>query len=184
MTLSAPPSNARRRRVTGTVTIEANNGSAVGTSIAAPSNVVAGAGANGYVDLPVTLSAPGSTRSRSTTPRPTGAASPTRFLRRVPTSIRDKHHTDTLTFLPGVTTQVVRVPLLNCPQTQNLTFTLNLSERHTEPSPTRPPRSRSVTSRRSRPSPRQRDRSGPRSRSPGRIWGMPPASSSTARRRR
>jgi hypothetical protein len=33
----------------------------------------------------------------------------------------------TLTFEPGVTTQTIRVPLLNCGQTVNGTFYLNLS---------------------------------------------------------
>ena len=88
VTLSAPSSNATISTGTGTVTIESNKGAAVTSpAISAPPNVVVGA-ADGYVDLPVTLNVPGSTRSRSTTTPPTAAASPTPSARATP-SIRD-----------------------------------------------------------------------------------------------
>ena len=123
--LSSPSSNATIATGTGTVTIEANNGSAVTTpGISAPPNVVVGA-ADGYIDLPVTLSAPGinTTTVKFTTQDGSGQGEYTACEY----SAIYQGQSGTLTFTPGVTTQVVRVPLLNCPQTQNLTFTLNLS---------------------------------------------------------
>ena len=125
MTLCAPSSNATIASGTGTVTIGANNGSTVtNPGISAPSNVVAGA-ADGYVDLPVTLSAPGINPVTVNYATANGSGISNTFS--AGSNIYQGQGTNTLTFLPGVTTQVVRVPLLNCPQTQNLTFTLNLS---------------------------------------------------------
>ncbi len=125
VTLSTPSSNATIATGTGTVTIEANNGSAVtNPGISAPPNVVVGA-TDGYVDLPVTLSAPGIntvTVNYATADGSGGSNTGCEFASSI-----YQGQGSTLTFLPGVTSQVVRVPLLNCPQTQNRTFTLNLS---------------------------------------------------------
>ena len=79
--------------------------------ILAPADVVVGA-ADGYIDLPVTLTAAGvnpvtvqySTYSGTTSP---GTAC-------VGTAYGFVGQYGTLTFEPGVTTQTIRVPLLNC----------------------------------------------------------------------
>ena len=124
VTLSSPSSNATVAAGTGTVTIEANNGSAVtNPGISAPPNVVAGA-TDGYVDLPVTLSAPGINTATVNYATANGSGGSNSGC--AGASVY-QGQSGTLTFLPGVTTQVVRVPLLNCPETQNLTFTFNLS---------------------------------------------------------
>ena len=125
VTLSSPTPNATIATGTGTVTIESNSGSAsADPGISAPANVAANA-SDGYVDLPVTLSTPGSSTvsvnyatANGTGTSGTGCSYANIYQGQGPA---------TLTFVPGETTQVVRVPLLNCAQTQNLTFTLNLS---------------------------------------------------------
>ena len=92
--------------------------------ILAPADVVVGA-ADGYIDLPVTLTAPGvnpvtvqySTYNGTTWPNTACVGTAYGFVGQY----------GTLTFEPGVTTQTIRVPLLNCGQTVNGTFYLNLS---------------------------------------------------------
>jgi len=92
--------------------------------ILAPADVVVGA-ADGYIDLPVTLTAPGvnpvtvqySTYSGTTSSRTACSGTAYGFV----------GEAGTLAFQPGVTTQTIRVPLLNCGQTVNGTFSLNLS---------------------------------------------------------
>ena len=81
--------------------------------------------ADGYIDLPVTLTAPGvnpvtvqySTYNGTTWPNTVCVGTADGFV----------GQSGTLTFEPGVTTQTIRVPLLNCGQTVNGTFYLNLS---------------------------------------------------------
>ena len=124
VTLSSASSNATIVAGTGTVTIEANNGSAqTNPNISASPNVAVSA-ADGYVDLPVTLSAPGvnAVTLNYTTANGSGVGYANCGGNQIYEPV-----SGSLTFPVGITTQVVRVPLLNCPQTQNLTFTLNLS---------------------------------------------------------
>ena len=113
VTLSAPQ-NATIADGTGTVTIGASGGPAVSSpGISAPPDVVMGE-ADGYVDLPVTLSAP-SVSSVSVfyeTFNVTAAAfgedgSPCPTYQYAGVS-------GTLTFPPGVTTRFVRVDVENC----------------------------------------------------------------------
>jgi hypothetical protein len=91
--------------------------------ILAPPDVVVGA-ADGAVNLDVTLSAPGVnpvtvnyTTANGTTNSNTSCSGSTYGY---------VGQSGTLTFQPGVTSQTVRVPLLNCGQTAKGTFTLNL----------------------------------------------------------
>jgi len=108
------PSHATIADGTGVVTIGASGAPAVSSpGISAPPDVVVGA-ADGYIDLPVTLSAPGtsSVTVNYTTAdvtavgsNPNSAPCPT-YAYMVASG--------TLTFTPGVTTQVVRVDLNNC----------------------------------------------------------------------
>jgi hypothetical protein len=110
---------------TGTVTIQASGGTRVtAPGISAPPDVVVGA-TDGYVDLPVTLNAPGVnpvtvnyTTVDGTTHSGNGCSG---------TVYGYVGQAGTLTFQPGVTSQTIRVPLLNCGQTMNGTFNLNLS---------------------------------------------------------
>jgi len=72
--------------------------------------------ADGYIDLPVTLTAPGVNQVTVQYSTYNGTTSPNTACLGT-----------ALTFEPGVTTQTIRVPLLNCGQTVNGTFYLNLS---------------------------------------------------------
>ena len=124
VTLSSPTANATLATGTGTVTIEANNGAVAAVpTISAPPNLVL-AEADGYVDLPVTLSSPGSSAVSVNYAMSTGSGTSGTGC-----SFANIYQGQSgkLTFLPGVTSQAVRVPLLDCTQTQNLAFTLNLS---------------------------------------------------------
>ena len=127
VTLSAPSSNATIASGTGTVTIESNKGAAVTSpAISAPPNVVVGA-ADGYVDLPVTLNVPGI--NPVTVNYDTSNGSGLTNTACSGNSIYQGIGTVPVTFLPGVTTQVVRVPLLNCTASDSsgfYTFYLNL----------------------------------------------------------
>jgi Calx-beta domain/Fibronectin type III domain len=115
VTLSGP-ANATIAAGTGVVTIEATGGAAVSSPyISAPPDVVIGE-ADGYVDLPVTLSAPGqyavsmyysTANGTATGTLNNGDASP------CPT-YQYMGFEGTLTFPPGVTTQVVRIPVNDC----------------------------------------------------------------------
>jgi hypothetical protein len=84
---------------------------------------VTAAETDGYVDLPVTLSAPGSRQvtvkyaTQSGTVNGNSCGSGGSFV----------GVTGTLTFTPGQTTQIVRVDLRNCHPTPVGTFTFNLS---------------------------------------------------------
>jgi hypothetical protein len=74
--------------------------------------------ADGHVDLPVTLSAPGT--KTVTVNYATSAGGGCNNLNQAASG--------TLTFTPGVTTKVVRIILNNCGVTTSGTFSLNLSE--------------------------------------------------------
>ena len=91
-------------------------------NISAPPDILVG-DTDGYVDLPVTLSAPGTSTVTVAyaTANSTAASSSGCNYNYVGVS-------GTLTFTPGQTTQVVRVDLLNCPVVNRfLSFTFNLS---------------------------------------------------------
>jgi trimeric autotransporter adhesin len=118
------PANANIADGTGVVTIGASGGTHVTTpKISAPPATMDSKG-DGYVDLPVTLSAPGvnpvtvnySTANGTTNSNTSCSGSTYGYV----------GQSGTLTFQPGVTSQTVRVPLLNCGQTAKGTFTLNL----------------------------------------------------------
>jgi hypothetical protein len=113
VTLSSP-ANATIASGTGVVTIEASGGSVSSSPyISAPPDVVAGE-ADGYIDVPVTLSAPSQSAVsmyystvNGTATGIAGAASPCPTYQYIGVE-------GTLTFPPGVTTQVVRITLNNC----------------------------------------------------------------------
>jgi Calx-beta domain/Fibronectin type III domain len=116
MTLSAAQ-NAVITNGTGVVTIGASGAAPLASpAISAPPNVVAGQ-ADGYVDLPVTLSAPGT--QTVTVAYATSTGGPCNYL--------NQPASGTLTFTPGVTTKVVRVILNNCGTAGIGWFSLNLS---------------------------------------------------------
>jgi len=115
ITLNAP-GNAVVVDNTGVITIGASGAVAVASpGISAPPNVAIGQ-AQGYVDLPVTLSAPGTKTASVAYSVPGGGC-----------NYPNPSTNGTLTFTPGVTTQVVRVILNGCNVTTNSSFTLTLS---------------------------------------------------------
>ena len=119
------PTNAILADATGVVTIGASGASPVSlATIVAPPDTVVGEAA-GYLELPVTLNAPalGTVTVNYSTANGTGGSNT--FCEYNTSSYEGS--SGTLTFLPGVTTQVVRIPILNCNVTGPLTFTLNLS---------------------------------------------------------
>ena len=93
--------------------------------ISAPPDVVVG-NADGYIDLPVTLSAPGVNTVTVNYATADGSGSGGYTSCALSNSVYQAE-SGSLTFTPGVTTQVVRVPLLNCGQAASYTFLLNLS---------------------------------------------------------
>jgi Calx-beta domain len=123
------PTNATIAQGTGTVTIGASGAPAVPIpGISAPPDVVVGA-VDGYINLPVTLSAPGESVVTVSYAMNDGSGSSQGSCVNDNTAIFEGTN-GILTFVPGVTTQVVRVPLLNCGNTQALgflTFFLDLS---------------------------------------------------------
>jgi large repetitive protein len=127
------PTNATIADGTGVVTIGASGSApASPVDISAPPDVVVGE-ADGYVDLPVTLSAPAidtvtvdyGTANGTATGQ--GSCINDNTAEYEPSGNASGSSSDVLTFLPGVTTQVVRVPLLNCGVTVKQTFFLDLS---------------------------------------------------------
>ena len=123
------PTNATIADGTGIVTIGASGAAAVPTpGISAPANVVVGE-TDGYIDLPVTLNAPGESPVTVHYATAEGTANGQNAFCALPNSSY-LDTTGTLTFTPGVTTQTVRVQLLDCQKSLSLgfeTFNLNLS---------------------------------------------------------
>ena len=79
--------------------------------ISASPDVVVGE-TDGYVNLPVTLSAPGDSTVTVGYATSTGSGGDNTYCEYASSIYQGQ--SGTLTFTPGVTTQVVRVPLLNC----------------------------------------------------------------------
>ena len=116
------PSNASIVGGSGAVTIGASGGTAVATpAVSAPPDLLVGE-ADGYVDLPVSLSAPGT----STVTVAYATANSTAFSG---TACNSTYVgvSGTVTFAPGETTKVVRVDLNDCGLSNPGTFTFNLS---------------------------------------------------------
>jgi hypothetical protein len=115
VTLSAP-ANATISDGTGVVTIEASGASASSSPfISTPPDVVVGE-ADGYVDLPVTLGAPGQSVVYMYYSTVNGTATGT-LNNGTPSPCPTYEYMGlegTLTFPPGVTTQVVRIALNDC----------------------------------------------------------------------
>ncbi len=117
VTLSSP-TNAVIVNGTGVVTIGASGGTPSSQpNISAPPNTVVGE-ADGYIDLPVTLSAPG--KSDVTVNYTTSVGSSCNYL--------IQEESGTLTFVPGQTLEAVRVPLNNCGIAAGGSFTFTLSD--------------------------------------------------------
>jgi hypothetical protein len=123
VTLSSP-TNASIAYGTGVVTIGASGATPVTTpGITAPPDVVVSE-TDGYVNLPVTLSAPGDSTVTVDYEDANGSGGNNTVCSG--DSVYQAQ-SGTLTFTPGVTTQVVRVPILNCNLSGSHTFLLNLS---------------------------------------------------------
>ena len=107
------PTNATVADGTATVTIGASGATAVAVpDISAPADTVVGE-ADGYLDLPVTLSAPGeATVTVNYTTADGSASGGYNYCETAASSYEGQ--SGTLTFTPGVTTQVVRVRQVNC----------------------------------------------------------------------
>ena len=124
VTLSSP-TNATIATGSATVTIGASGATPVSIpQIAAPANTVVGQ-ADGYVDLPVTLSAPGINTATVNYTTASGSGGSETYCAYSNSIYQGE--SGALTFAPGVTTKDVRVPLLDCGVNEPLTFTLNLS---------------------------------------------------------
>jgi hypothetical protein len=110
------PTNSVITEGTGVVTIGASGGTASSLpNISAPVNTVVGE-ADGYIDLPVTLSAPGTSTVTVNYTTPEGGGCNNLF----------QGEAGTLTFVPGQTLEAVRVPLNNCGFSGgSFTFTLS-----------------------------------------------------------
>ena len=148
VTLTAP-SNATVADGTGNVTIGASGAAAVASPfVNAPPNTTVGE-TDGYVDLPVTLSAPGQSTVTVTYEASNGTASGSFNSCEFPNSAFVTQ-SGTLTFSPGVTTQTVRVPILDCTTSSPLTFTFALGSRPAASWGGAPPPSRSCCRRRPR----------------------------------
>ncbi len=123
------PTNATIADGTGIVTLGASGAASVSMpGISAPPDVVVGE-TDGYIDLPVTLSAPGTSTvtvgySTGLGTAGGGTACPSNYY---PPGFSNSSPNGTLTFLPGVTTQVVREQLLNCNLPSPGSFDLVLS---------------------------------------------------------
>ena len=122
------PVNATIVQKTATITIEASGATAVAApKISAPPNTTVGE-ATGYVDLPVTLSAPGQNTVTVKYATANGTASSGTGCNNTYVGVPNPGSTaGTLTFTPGQTIQAVRVDLLNCGLANPGTFTFNLS---------------------------------------------------------
>jgi hypothetical protein len=116
ITLSSP-NNAVVTDGTGVVTIGASGAKVSSPNISAPPNLVVGE-ADGYVDLPVTLSAPSANTVTVNYAVPGGSCNSATWLAGT---------TGTLTFTPGQTTQVVRAIVNNCGNSGTQWFKLSLT---------------------------------------------------------
>jgi chitinase len=127
VTLSSPL-NATLVQKTATVTIGASGATAVAApKISAPPNTIVGE-ATGYVDLPVTFSAPGLKTVTVKYATANGTAGSGTNCNATYVGVPNAGSTaGTLTFTPGQTLQFVRVDLLNCNLATPGTFTFNLS---------------------------------------------------------
>ena len=127
VTLSSP-TDATIGIGTGTVVIGASGAIPVAMpSISAPPDVIVGSG-DGYVDLPVTLSAPGTNTVTAFYQFFNGTAAGGGACADGASFFADQ--SGTLTFAPGETTKVVRVDILNCGKSSSQgleTFFLDLS---------------------------------------------------------
>jgi hypothetical protein len=111
---------------TATVTIGASGGTALASpGISAPANEEVG-GAAGYVDLPVTLSAPGQGAVSVNWATSDGTGSGEYAVCEYANSTYEGG-SGTIVFTPGVTLQTVRIPVLYCGHASDYTFTMNLS---------------------------------------------------------
>ena len=117
------PTNADIATGTGTVTIGASDaGTSSQPRILAPTDVIVGEG-DGYVDLPVSLSAP----SLNTVSVNYSTLDSTAFASNA-CNFDYVSASGTLVFAPGETTKVVRVQIFDCPNASGLkAFTFNLS---------------------------------------------------------
>jgi chitinase len=116
------PTNAAIAEQSAVVVIGASGATpAASPNISAPADVIVGE-ADGYVDLPVTLSAPGTSAVTVNYASVNGTATSGTACNNTYVGV-----SGTLTFTPGVTTQVVRVDLNNCNLAGSQTFTFNLS---------------------------------------------------------
>src|SRR6266545_288078 len=117
------PSNATIADTSGTVLIGANDATAVATpALSAPADQLVGEG-DGFVDLVVSLSAPGSSTVSVHYATFNSSAVPSTACNGDYT-----HIAGDLTFAPGETTKVLRVQILDCPIVEPLeSFTLDLS---------------------------------------------------------
>ena len=118
----ASPTNATITQSTATVMIGASGQSAVASpGVSAPADVLVGE-ADGFVDLAVTLSAPGQNTVTVNYATAQGTAGSGNACNALFVGV-----SGTLTFVSGVTTQVVRVDLLNCNVAGLHSFTFNLA---------------------------------------------------------
>ncbi|WP_037499905.1 Calx-beta domain-containing protein [Solirubrobacter soli] len=119
----ANPVNATLADAAGTVTIGASDGApSTQPSIAAQSDVLVSEG-DGYVDLAIRLSTPGTEPVKVAYATTQSTAGPGTFC-----NFDYVHIAGTLTFAPGETTKVLRVQLGDCPAVEGLeSFTLDLS---------------------------------------------------------
>jgi Calx-beta domain len=122
------PVNATLVQNTATITIGASGATSVSTpKISAPPNTTVGE-ATGYVDLPVTLNAPGQNTVTVNYATANGTALSGTGCNYAYVGVPNPGSTaGTLTFTPGQTIQTVRVDLLNCNLANPGTFTFNLS---------------------------------------------------------
>src|SRR5205823_169779 len=127
VTLSSPL-NATLVQKTATVTIGASGATPVSApKISAPADGIVSE-ADGYLDLPVTLSAPATNSVTVSYATANSTAGSGTVCNATYVGVPNPGSTaGTLTFTPGQTTQFVRVDLLSCHLSMFVSFTFNLS---------------------------------------------------------